>query len=174
MSELWDLLDLDGNPTGETFERHVDAPKLPEGRSHLVVVAWIYFNGRFLLEQRSYRKHYGGGEWSIPGGSCCSGETSLTAVIREVREETGITLAKGDAVTFLTREAHCDFICDSWLFILDPSKQIQSRLNAEVESFKLCCPNEASVFVREGYLHKHSRSYLLACNAIHELGLVSC
>lgn len=170
MNEVWDLLDLDGNPTGETFERSTDAPELPEGCSHLVVVAWIYINGRFLLEQRSNCKHYGGGEWSIPGGSCYSGETSLTAVIREVKEETGITLGKGDAVTYLTREWHDDYICDSWLFILDSSKRIQLRLNDEVESFKLCYPNETSVFVREGYLHKHSRSYLLACDAINELG----
>jgi 8-oxo-dGTP pyrophosphatase MutT (NUDIX family) len=44
--------------------------------------------GRVLLQQRS-----DGGQWGLPGGSVEIGESVTDAVIREVREETGLTVA---------------------------------------------------------------------------------
>jgi ADP-ribose pyrophosphatase YjhB (NUDIX family) len=41
--------------------------------------------GRLLLQQRS-----DGGQWGLPGGSVETGESVRAAVIREVREETGL------------------------------------------------------------------------------------
>lgn len=41
--------------------------------------------GRLLLQQRS-----DGGQWGLPGGSVEIGEALATAVVREVREETGL------------------------------------------------------------------------------------
>jgi ADP-ribose pyrophosphatase YjhB (NUDIX family) len=41
--------------------------------------------GRLLLQQRS-----DGGQWGLPGGSVEVGESVRAAVIREVREETGL------------------------------------------------------------------------------------
>ena len=41
--------------------------------------------GRLLLQQRS-----DGGQWGLPGGSVEIGESVRAAVIREVREETGL------------------------------------------------------------------------------------
>ena len=41
--------------------------------------------GRLLLQQRS-----DGGQWGLPGGSVEIGESVASAVIREVREETGL------------------------------------------------------------------------------------
>jgi 8-oxo-dGTP pyrophosphatase MutT (NUDIX family) len=43
--------------------------------------------GRLLLQQRS-----DGGQWGLPGGSVEIGESVRDAVIREVREETGLTV----------------------------------------------------------------------------------
>ena len=43
--------------------------------------------GRLLLQQRS-----DGGQWGLPGGSVEIGESVHDAVIREVREETGLTV----------------------------------------------------------------------------------
>ena len=43
--------------------------------------------GRLLLQQRS-----DGGQWGLPGGSVEIGESLATAVVREVREETGLTV----------------------------------------------------------------------------------
>ena len=44
--------------------------------------------GRLLLQQRS-----DGGQWGLPGGSVEIGESLREAVAREVREETGLTVA---------------------------------------------------------------------------------
>ena len=43
---------------------------------------------RLLLQQRS-----DGGQWGLPGGSVEIGESVSEAVVREVREETGLTVA---------------------------------------------------------------------------------
>ena len=44
--------------------------------------------GRLLLQQRS-----DGGQWGLPGGSVEIGESVREAIQREVREETGLTIA---------------------------------------------------------------------------------
>jgi len=44
--------------------------------------------GRLLLQQRS-----DGGQWGLPGGSVDIGESVRDAIAREVREETGLTIA---------------------------------------------------------------------------------
>lgn len=44
--------------------------------------------GRLLLQQRS-----DGGQWGLPGGSVEIGESVREAIIREVREETGLIVA---------------------------------------------------------------------------------
>ncbi|HEY7543124.1 MAG TPA: NUDIX domain-containing protein, partial [Methylomirabilota bacterium] len=44
--------------------------------------------GRLLLQQRS-----DGGQWGLPGGSVEVGESVREAVVREVLEETGLTVA---------------------------------------------------------------------------------
>ena len=44
--------------------------------------------GRLLLQQRS-----DGGQWGLPGGSVEIGESVRDAVVREVKEETGLTVA---------------------------------------------------------------------------------
>jgi 8-oxo-dGTP pyrophosphatase MutT (NUDIX family) len=43
--------------------------------------------GRLLLQQRS-----DGGQWGLPGGSIEIGESAVDAVVREVLEETGLTV----------------------------------------------------------------------------------
>ena len=49
--------------------------------------------GRLLLQQRS-----DGGQWGLPGGSVEIGESLHDAVIREVDEETGLTVTPGRLV----------------------------------------------------------------------------
>ena len=43
--------------------------------------------GRLLLQQRS-----DGGQWGLPGGGHEIGESAADAIVREVREETGLTV----------------------------------------------------------------------------------
>ena len=87
--ELWDVYDADRCPTGRLHRR---AEPMGEGEFHLVVYAWIRGgDGRYLLTKRSPNKGYPN-MWECTGGSALTGDDSLTAALREVREETGLRL----------------------------------------------------------------------------------
>lgn len=64
----------------------------PEPRYPLPAVGGIVFNedGNVLLIQRGKQPRKG--EWSVPGGKVDWGETLEAALIREVKEETGIDI----------------------------------------------------------------------------------
>ena len=88
MAEYWDLYDLHGNLTGETFIRDSDAP-FPQDKYHIVVEIYTIHRGCLLLTKRDIRKPYGG-LWEYTGGSVISGEDSRLGASRELAEETGI------------------------------------------------------------------------------------
>jgi ADP-ribose pyrophosphatase YjhB (NUDIX family) len=66
---------------------YYDDPQAPNANSLVVAVAAIVRNdfGELLMIERADN-----GLWALPGGAQDIGETTSNAVIREVREETGI------------------------------------------------------------------------------------
>jgi len=113
--EMWDVYDKDRNLTGRLHPR---GERLGGEDYHLVVHVWLKNSrGEFLLTRRSPNKGYGG-MWESPGGSAQAGDDSLTACVREIKEETGLRLepARGRIVKSY-REDH--FFCDVWLFRQD-------------------------------------------------------
>lgn len=52
--------------------------------------------GEFLLLRRSENSHTNPGKWDLPGGKVNSDESLKEGVIREVWEETGISIVPGD------------------------------------------------------------------------------
>ncbi len=59
--------------------------------------------GRLLLIRRATDP--GRGQWSLPGGRVEPGETDAEAVIRELREETGLEVVPGKLVGSVERPA---------------------------------------------------------------------
>ncbi|MBW4719308.1 NUDIX hydrolase [Saccharothrix obliqua] len=59
--------------------------------------------GRLLLVRRANPP--GEGRWSIPGGRVEPGEGDHAAVVREIREETGLVVTVGELVGQVTRPA---------------------------------------------------------------------
>lgn len=55
-------------------------------------VCYIRENGRVLLQLKTEGR-WGGGWWNGPGGKLIEGETPTQAAVREVREETGLTVS---------------------------------------------------------------------------------
>lgn len=55
------------------------------------VLCYIRDNGRVLLQLKADDR-FGGGWWNAPGGKLADGESPLDAAVREVREETGLTV----------------------------------------------------------------------------------
>lgn len=59
--------------------------------------------GRLLLIQRGHEPE--AGRWSLPGGRVEPGESDQQAVVREVREETGLAVSCGALVGAVERPA---------------------------------------------------------------------
>jgi ADP-ribose pyrophosphatase YjhB (NUDIX family) len=66
--------------------------------------------GRLLLIKRGHEP--GKGLWSIPGGRVEPGETDEQAVIREVREETGLVVQPGRLIGAVRRPAPAGALLD--------------------------------------------------------------
>jgi isopentenyldiphosphate isomerase len=91
MAALMDVLDKDGNPTGQKMSKR----EIHEnGMWHMASWVWIYNNkGQILLQLRSQNKDNHPGEWDISAaGHVEAGETPLEAAIREVHEEIGLSV----------------------------------------------------------------------------------
>lgn len=85
--EYLDLYDENRHFTGRTCQR---GEKRNPGEYGLVVCVWVYDGrGRLLLTRRAPEKSFPG-TWENSGGAAQAGEDSLTAVRRELWEETGI------------------------------------------------------------------------------------
>ena len=95
MAEFLDLLDRSLTPTGEKWERDDSVP-IPEGRFHVVVnILCMNKDGLILITQRHPDKPYGGW-WEVSGGSVLAGEKPLDGAVRELREETGLSVSPDD------------------------------------------------------------------------------
>lgn len=92
MAEYWDIYDKDRNKTGRLAER---GQPMSEEDYHIVVMAWIRNSrGQWFLTRRAEHKSLPL-SWEVPGGCVQAGEDSAQGVLREVREETGVTVENG-------------------------------------------------------------------------------
>jgi mutator protein MutT len=66
--------------------------------------------GRLLLIKRGHAP--GAGLWSLPGGRIEAGETDAEALVREMREETGLAVEPGQLVGTVRRPAQDGDILD--------------------------------------------------------------
>lgn len=90
MPEYWDICDENGVPTGRIHQK--GTPMNP-GEYHMAVTVWIVNRqGEFLLSRRLPTARHNAGFWEPTCGSAIAGEDSLTAALREVKEELGLTL----------------------------------------------------------------------------------
>ena len=110
--EIWDLYNERRELTGRT---HTRGDVIPDGYYHLVVHVWIRNSrGEYLQTKRAPEKSMAG-LWESTGGSALLGEDSLTAALREVREETGLRLDP-NAGRLLLQFSGDHYLCDTWLF----------------------------------------------------------
>ena len=118
--ELWDILAHSGNVTGKKVIR--GKSRLMPGEYHLVVHIWPFDkNGRLLIQRRARERKLMPGEWAATGGSAISGEDSLTAAVRELKEELGIH-AEPDELIFARRLKRKNSFLDVWFVFFHDKK----------------------------------------------------
>ena len=91
MSEFVDLYDRNRKLLNRVVDRstYVFQP----GEFMMYVLAILENEeGKFLVTQRALDKKWAAGGWEMPGGGAKSEESSLDAIKREVKEETGLDI----------------------------------------------------------------------------------
>lgn len=113
--ELWDVLDEQGRKTGRL---HTRGEPMAPGDFHLIVDVWIQNDaGQYLIARRAPEKEPFALCWAMTCGSAVAGDDSLSAALRETREELGLVL---DPATGCMRRRWVDplygCIVDVWFF----------------------------------------------------------
>lgn len=71
-------------------------------------------SGTFLLLLRPTNSSWAPGQWAFAGGKLEPGETSLEAVIREVKEETGLDISNPKYLKNCSNKAVDTYYCDDY------------------------------------------------------------
>lgn len=107
--ELLELYDREGKKKGITVFR---GEYIRPDDYILVVHIYIYDEeGNFLIQRRSKKKRVNSGKWDITGGAVQAGEDSLSAALRETKEEIGITLDP-EKITYIGRNVSIKHLVD--------------------------------------------------------------
>ena len=119
MQEYLDVYDQNKKKTGKVVER--DNYQFQENEYHLAVQAVILNSkNEILISKRAEHKKFGL-MWECNGGAVLSGETSLQALIRELKEELGLEFSKKEAIYLkeIKKERPASQIKELWLFRKD-------------------------------------------------------
>ncbi len=90
--EFFDVVNKDRKSLGYTKQRGIE---LEENEYNVGVEIWIFNKNKLLMTRRSLNKSHPL-EWEVPGGCSKSGETSIETIIRETKEEIGISINSDD------------------------------------------------------------------------------
>ncbi|MDE7279528.1 MAG: NUDIX domain-containing protein [Oscillospiraceae bacterium] len=147
--ELWDVYDENRIKTGRTLERG-NYEKIQKGDYRMVVHVCIFdSNGKMLIQQRQPFKRSWSGMWDLTvGGSAVSGDTSLSAAVRETSEEVGVTLAPDELRRVLTIQTECVFD-DIYVVKKDLDETALKLQPEEVAQVKWASADEIKAMIRE-------------------------
>lgn len=157
--ELWDLLDGMGNKLNKTIIR---GEELQEGEFHLAVHIWIVNdNKEFLIQKRADNLKHLPGVWAVTGGSVLAGEDSLTAALREVKEEIGINI-DSERIKMLFRIKKKDHFADVWIIRKNVALNELEIQVEEVSLAKWVSKEELSDMIYTGVFHNYGHDYFEA------------
>lgn len=156
--EYIDIYDENRNPLGKTIPR--EGAFLKEGEFMLYVLAIVQNSeGKYLITQRSFDKHWAGGSWEITGGGVLTGETSAQAVVREVREEVGLDVSDQPlepvySYANVDLERGDNYIVDFYRFTLDITPEDVTLQDSEAIDCTFATWDEICELANQGkFLH---------------------
>ncbi|WP_426430064.1 NUDIX hydrolase [Winogradskyella sp. HB-48] len=163
MDEYIDIVTATGEPTGKTALKS-EAHK--NGWYHNTIHLWLYTKkGEILLQQRSHKKVIHPLLWDVSAaGHIDAGESFLNAVLRETKEEIGLTLQPKELTKIGTKlhessyangtiqdnEFHQVYIAELKVNLSDLKPQ-----EDEVEALKLVSFNDFELLLKNSETNNH-------------------
>ena len=117
--EILDLYDEDGKPLGKTIQK---GEKFDVGNIMLSIIFIENSNNEYLIQHTSIAK---GSKYSSTGGHVSSGEDGITTIVREVKEELGLSI-NAEEITFVGLVKHPDRPCLINLFKLNKDIDVET------------------------------------------------
>ena len=159
--ELWDIYDKNKVRTGRTMERnHFN---LADDEYHLTVLGVIMRpDGRFLITKRVKTKAWAPGWWEVSGGAAQAGEESEEAVLREVKEETGLDVSNAEGVFLFTYHRENpgegdNYFVDVYRYVMDVNESDIHLQQEETDGFRFATAEEIKELADKGiFLHYDS------------------
>jgi len=162
--ESFDLYTKDRTPLNKTATR---GSMLRIGEFHLVVMGILLNERNELLITRRSKHKPGAGKWECTAGSALAGETSKDAILREIREEIGMTIELGDE-----EPIGCfyedDAIFDIWKFTITSRKEDLVLQETEVDEARFIRLSGVHDFVK----NNRCASSLLEVPRLYDEGLL--
>ena len=159
--EIWDIYNSDKKLTGKTMKKN--AFPIGNDEFHLTVLGVIrHTDGRFLITKRVMTKSWAAGWWEVSGGGVQSGESSKSAVLREIKEETGLSVDEweGGYMFSYKRENHKigdNYFVDIYRFTGDFDESDLNLQEKEIDGFMLATAEEIKALADQGiFLHYDS------------------
>lgn len=161
MMEMWDIYDADKKCTGRTMKKNDWC--LKDGEYHLTVLGVVaHKDGRFLITKRVMTKAWAPGWWEVSGGAAQAGEASADAVLREIREETGLDVSGWDGGYLFSYKRENlgegdNYFVDIYRFTADFDEADIRLQKEETDGYMLASLDEIKAFAAQGiFLHYDS------------------
>ena len=159
--EYWDIYDAEKQLTGRTMKRNDWC--LKDGEYHLTVLGVVARpDHTFLITKRVMTKAWAPGWWEVSGGAAQAGEASRDAVLREVKEETGLDAGSAEGGYLFTYKRENpgegdNYFVDVYRFTMDFAESDVTVQQEEVNGFEIADPAQIEEYGREGiFLHYDS------------------
>ena len=164
MNECFDIYTINKKPTGKIGFR---GKKLEKGEYHIVVMAIILNNNNEVLITKRSKNKIAGGKWECTSGSAVLGESSKDAVIREIKEEIGISafIMGEEPISYFILD---DAIWDIWLVTTDIEITDLKLQYEEVEEAKYSNLKELNKIINSGTATKTIEKMI----KLHTSGLI--
>ena len=159
--EFWDIYDKNKQKTGRTMKRNDWC--LADDEYHLTVLGVVRrTDGKYLITKRVMTKQWAPGWWEVSGGAAMAGETSKEAVLREVREETGLDVSGWEGGYQFTYHRENpgkgdNYFVDVYRFTGDFTEDDLHIQKEETDGCMLATLEDIQTFAKEGiFLHYDS------------------